>query len=719
MKKLKSLIIALASVIMACVMALTGCNGTVTAIKDCIQNTGNSSVVEETDSTQSVDVKETEGDDSNCKNFEGESSIGEFSLNDGGISREDVYSFAVYETAYKLDKMGYDVYRGAAITSDEKETFGLIYTNYNLDSDGNLTGGFIELLEEDARGVLTDEIVEKGIVAVADSESQTDGFVIDRYVSLRDSSGVFGDYYFTNVQTSNYAVSISVSESEQSTLDKSIDCVDYNEGETLWLGDVAPTISFDACSLYTADEEMAYNTALEAVKDICALQDSNAYNGTYYSLVVIETAVLEAIALGEQTGVIGTEEGGYYDLSEIGQIELEENQILMVTATDGVKVLTLPTEAELKAAADSRAAMGLIQIIGGVLLAVGSVAICVVTCGTAAPAVTAVCIATGTIATTYAVSNIIEGVSDVYYGLNGDVESQSVNPVKDLIIKATGSEETGNIVYHAVGIGASLLQSLIIPVNAGLTVANRVNAGVGRTILIVGRAVAVETVKMAVTAGVSYLASLGISNLTTELTGSEALGQLAGFAGALIAGAATYRGLTAIDHRFNFSGIYSKTGLSKGFSDVTLRERALKQFNEAEWNKMSISEKKSAIEQLAKVISNELGLENPPNIKYYYEKGSTYGYFYDEDNALYINTYFFSNGDTPWVEIVDTVAHETRHAYQHELVLSGVQNDITDSYTNYISYDESPTLYYNQPCEADAYSYGTYWANLLRTVSGS
>jgi hypothetical protein len=380
--------------------------------------------------------------------------------------------------------------------------------------------------------------------------------------------------------------------------------------------------------------------------------------------------------------------------------------------------LTIPTAEELKAASDTRTVKGIIEAVSGVLLAVGSIAICVVTCGTATPVVAAVSVIAGSIATTYAISNIVEGVSDIYYGVNGDITSSAINPVKDLIVKAVGDDKTGTIIYHAIGISASLIQHLLMPINAGLQLANLLHAGIGQTIYIITRVVAVEVVKMAVTAGLSYLTSIGLSKVTTKLTGSEAAGLLVGYTGALIVGFVTYNGLTALDKKFNFSGIYVKAGLGKAYIDTKLRDSALKHFNESEWNNMTLAEKKANIQQLAKIIADELGLENAPKVKYYYEMDNTYGYYYDGDNTLNINTYYFTKGDAPYVEIVDTIAHETRHAYQYARLLNGVYDDISESYVHYISADTNKALYYSQACEVDAFGYGEYWANLLQGVLG-
>ena len=738
-KKILTSIVALAS---CAVFAFTGCTSTIDskhlAIREDAVEANNQAIhmefatgekltedhssVNDSPSGNAVTLPEEGVSDNTGTSPEEEVIDGEIHLDEepygdkNDTDYSDVFSFAIYEIAYDLSAMGYDVYRGSAVCGGEALAFGLIYTSYEYDDVGNLTCGFLELVAEDSVPVITNEMAEDGLVAVADSQSFNSGFVVDRFITLDASSGIWNGYYFANRQITDYAAQISIQTASDAEMDRQIDCINYDGGRTMWLADVAPTMSFEASSLYTAEEAEAYNAAVEAMKQITAIQNSNAYKSARYSLVVIETSLLESIALSEQKGTIGTEEFGYYDLEAINGIELEDNQIVMVTASSGVQILTIPTEEELKAASDSRAAMGLIQIIGNALLAVGGVAICIVTWGTATPLVAGICIAAGTVSTTYALSNIAEGISNVYYGLNGDITSNAVNPVKDLLTDAIGDEQTANTVYHAVGITSSIIQSLILPFNAGLNLANGIGATAGQTVLIVGRVVGTEIVKMAVTAGISYLASIGLSKVTAGITGSEAVGQLVGFAGALLTGFVTYKGLTAIDMKYNFSGLYAKVSLGKVYSNVNLREEALKHFNPSEWGKMSMTEKKTAIERLAHVVADELGLNNPPKIKYYYKKADSYGYYSDTNNSLNINTYYFTNGQTPWVEIVDTVAHEMRHAYQYARLLSGINDDITYSYIHYTSSDVDPVGYFNQACEVDAYNYGSYWAKLLKEV---
>lgn len=724
----KKSFIAVIAVMLSVIFALTGCaqkTFTVQRVPIADISAGSATDIIDDDFVSPSGVTDTDNSPHNLTPAAAGEIIGidEYEVEDNQINfekdieRADVYGFGLYETAYKLSSMGYDVYRGVAVV-DDNQVLGLLYTDYEVYTDESYTCGFIQVIEEGKEPILNDENVVNGVVAVADSETMTNAFIINRYVSLGDSSGIIGDYYFTSKQVNNYAIQISVEDSSTATYDEDIDAINYNTGKTMWKAKTAPEITFDALSLYTADEQKAYDTALKVMFDIIALQNENVAESKRYTLVIIDTSILESVILREQSGLVGTEDGDYYDINALSDVKLEANQMLMVTATDGVKVLTVPTEEELRAAADSRAVKGFLQTLTSVLMITGSVCICVATWGAAAPAVVGVCIVSSAIATTYAVSNLVEGVQDLYYGLKGDVTTVAKNPVRDMMTNAIGDEELASKIYHGIGISATILQSLMIPVSAGMAVARGTGAGVLRTIWIVTRAVGVEVIKMAVTATAATFVSIKASEFVAEKTGSEALGQLVGYVGAMLAGYVTYRGLDVIDHKFNFAGIY-RTKLGTSYTEILQTEKLLKRFDEKTWNGMTDIQKKDAIEKLAATVAKRLGIDDVPEIEIYNSAtDNTYGWYDHVDNKIGINEYYFENGSVPsWRKVVETVSHEMRHAYQHKLLAQGVLNEVTENLLpgHYI---ESGPDYFRQPCEVDARDYGSQWVELLMGILG-
>ena len=629
------------------------------------------------------------------------------------------YSFAIYETAYTLTNHGYDVFRGFAVVSEETMVCGLIYTKYERDLNGNLTCGFMELLEAEQKPAITLGIVQSGIVAVADSDIQQEGFVISFAETLPASSGVYGGFYFKTIY-SGFAAKITV-ESADVDKDESITCLNYNTGETMWMAEITPYMNLSAISLYTEDEIMAHNTAVEALQQICEIQDKNAYSDEYMTCILIETAVLESIILAEQQGAIGCDET-FYDLKELNGITLASNQILVITATDGVQVLTMPTEEEIRQAAEMRETAGIIQVISGILMTIGSVAICTVTGGVATPLViTAISLVSATVALTYSMSNIIEGVSNIYYGKNGDIYSSSINPIKDMIINAVGDEKKGEIIYHVIGIGSSILQNMTLVVGKAIALSGTIGASVGQTVAIVTRALAVETVKLTTAIGIGYIASKVGSKIATNIGLSPADVQKVSFVSGLISGILCAKVITALDKRFNFSGLYSKHSLKLVFdrlNDELLEKDAAKYFEDhSDWLRMSMDEKEALLRNAAEFLKQDLGIKGKVDVRFFYEESNLRGYYDRKTATINLNRYWFeacayTESDSA-SQMLRVLAHELRHQLQFELdMFNGI---------DYVAYDEhlgNYNEYYNCIYETDAREYAEQIVNILRDIRG-
>lgn len=91
-------------------------------------------------------------------------------------------------------------------------------------------------------------------------------------------------------------------------------------------------------------------------------------------------------------------------------------------------------------------------------------------------------------------------------------------------------------------------------------------------------------------------------------------------------------------------------------------KQVLDSFQTVHWMELSTEEKMGTISELGKEIAKVLELSMTPNIKYYEGHPCDCGYYDAEDNSVWVNK---NNFDNPQ-EIVDTVAHEMRHAYQLE-----------------------------------------------------
>lgn len=87
----------------------------------------------------------------------------------------------------------------------------------------------------------------------------------------------------------------------------------------------------------------------------------------------------------------------------------------------------------------------------------------------------------------------------------------------------------------------------------------------------------------------------------------------------------------------------------------------LQKFEKEQWSGLSEADKFSAIKELAKEVGGRLGLEKTPGIETFYGENAPYGNFDPLDNVINLNKQYFDNPK----ELVNTIAHELRHAYQN------------------------------------------------------
>lgn len=110
----------------------------------------------------------------------------------------------------------------------------------------------------------------------------------------------------------------------------------------------------------------------------------------------------------------------------------------------------------------------------------------------------------------------------------------------------------------------------------------------------------------------------------------------------------------------------------------------LDRFGAAQWERLTDSEKVEAIKELAAVIGKKLGIEEDPEIQLYNGRDGSCGAYIPGENKVEINR---NTMDDPQ-EVIDTIAHEIRHAYQHQR--AGLQETWQDmlykiNFENYIS----------------------------------
>lgn len=92
-------------------------------------------------------------------------------------------------------------------------------------------------------------------------------------------------------------------------------------------------------------------------------------------------------------------------------------------------------------------------------------------------------------------------------------------------------------------------------------------------------------------------------------------------------------------------------------------ERYLRYFEPETWERMDMEDKENVVRAFEGYLTEVLDLKRIPNIKYYYNASKNdCGAYNPANNTILINKNLMDNPR----EVVNTVAHEAWHAYQHQ-----------------------------------------------------
>ena len=145
----------------------------------------------------------------------------------------------------------------------------------------------------------------------------------------------------------------------------------------------------------------------------------------------------------------------------------------------------------------------------------------------------------------------------------------------------------------------------------------------------------------------------------------------------------------------------------------------LERFRPDMWESMGDIERKEAINELTKAIAEVLELDSLPDILIA-EGDDSYGFYDPKNNTITLNSVFFSDP----LELVSTIAHELRHAYQHMRAdIHETREDALfkvnfDNYISPIRLSDGGWLfftdYYNQYVEADARAFASIFTEAFK-----
>ncbi len=141
-------------------------------------------------------------------------------------------------------------------------------------------------------------------------------------------------------------------------------------------------------------------------------------------------------------------------------------------------------------------------------------------------------------------------------------------------------------------------------------------------------------------------------------------------------------------------------------------------YSQENWDKASVEERKQILQDYMNEVAKIYGLQDvTPNIIWdpnatYESSTITWGYYTHAKHTVTLNEQALLDSVGSWdsYELLETVSHELRHAYQHEaidhptdyMVTQETIDEWDDNFDNYISSDTDYTNYRNQPVEVDA-----------------
>ncbi len=184
------------------------------------------------------------------------------------------------------------------------------------------------------------------------------------------------------------------------------------------------------------------------------------------------------------------------------------------------------TEQKIKDEAEKRKTQGIWRTVGGAVLIATGAACIVLTGGAATPIVADAAVAVGSGTAVFGAADAIEGTQDIYYGSTGDIDSTAVNGIKDDLFQ--GNEDAYYLTENAFAFAASAM----IPIGQASTAGNLTFK---------------STATIVAKEGISMGAGAGAQKITTDVTGNDTAGMVAG----IVASGVTAKGLNGIEAEVN------------------------------------------------------------------------------------------------------------------------------------------------------------------------
>ena len=617
-----------------------------------------------------------------------------------------VENFIPYYVSTIIGSYGYEVYYGVAFQKGNVYP-GLIFTNNNetieYQKEETYTCGFLQLVtnKDDLNNIVTEELVEKGLIAVPNEEyvkgNVKQDYVITEFTSINPQACVVSNNYFELEQINNYVL--------KATFKKNCDA----------------TYSAYHHEIYDFDnnrvlKEAGKQTVQEYVKTLddkefeCCSDAVNAIADMQEQMVGSEEEITNIITVSSDVVDFASTTKYQQYIDSLQEGEVEDKDVSTVSINDATeKICKLLEDNEESVDISNK----VLSAISGAMAITGMAASIVICIAGSSVAIKAIVITTGVSSIVYNIGNIIGNITAIY-----DPNGEGTNPIYNAFAAVTNNASYAKLAYHAWGIGNSIIAGLCVPASKSLTISRIKGYGKFRTFINLIRSVMVTIAKGGIAAFGAALIGNYTKKIVTYVTDSRLIGNVVGFASTIIVGILIYKGLDKIDQSLNISGLYPKENVMSGYKKSYGEENEFKTTHDnASFKNMSRSEKEYAARYVRDMVCDELGIDNKPSLEFTYDPNSTTaGGYNPTHNSIEIN---FACGDnTTWQGFVDSIAHECRHAYQFEYATMNPNSDMAYSLQNYITPDAGYDAYRYQLCESDAWSWAASFATKFLTMFG-
>lgn len=141
--------------------------------------------------------------------------------------------------------------------------------------------------------------------------------------------------------------------------------------------------------------------------------------------------------------------------------------------------------------------------------------------------------------------------------------------------------------------------------------------------------------------------------------------------------------------------------------DDEITQEQIAKFDVENWNKLDESQKVEVIEDFISHLCEKMGIEEKPNLVFFEDNENVCGAYNNQTNTMELNRNILNNPN----EVLNTVAHEARHAYQYQRACIGETREDVLYAINFLNYIEPILIgdkyvnyneYQNQLLEAEA-----------------